>query len=161
MPKALLASHRTELKKNDMFVIPHDPYLPDLTPCDFFILPLLKLILKGQHLGDLDGIKQKLAEYLQTLTSEDFQRCFNNWKIRLLKCAHYMGEYFEGDKCILEWLQIYDVLSTFGFEVFGQTVYLHNDRRQIHYAKSVVWRNMIFGVQVNVFMWRNEDSQQC
>ncbi len=52
--------------------------------------------------GDLDGIKQKLAEYLQTLTSEDFQRCYNDWKIRLRKSIHYKGEYFKGDKCILK-----------------------------------------------------------
>ncbi len=90
------------LETNDMLVISHTPYSPDLAPCDFFLFPKLKLALKGLHLEDLDDIKQKLAEYLLTITSEDFRSCFNDWKIRLLKCIHYKGEYFENDKCILE-----------------------------------------------------------
>ncbi len=48
--------------------------------------PKLKLTLKWQHLGDLDGIKQTQAEDLRTLTSEDFRKCFSDWKIRLHKC---------------------------------------------------------------------------
>ncbi len=57
-------SHRAQLvekflkKKNDMFVIPRAPYSPDLVPCNFFLFQKLKLVLKGQHLGDLDGMKQ-------------------------------------------------------------------------------------------------------
>ncbi len=61
------SSHHAQLVENflnDMFVIPHVPHSPDLGPCDFFLFLKLKLALKGQHLEDLDGIKQKSVEYL-------------------------------------------------------------------------------------------------
>jgi histone-lysine N-methyltransferase SETMAR len=34
------------LEKYKMVVIPHTPYSPDLTPCDFFLLPKINLKLK-------------------------------------------------------------------------------------------------------------------
>jgi len=35
------------LAKNNMTVIPHPPYSPDLAPCDFSLFPKLKLRMKG------------------------------------------------------------------------------------------------------------------
>ena len=32
----------SQLAKNNMTVIPHPPYSPDLAPCDFFLFPKLK-----------------------------------------------------------------------------------------------------------------------
>ena len=37
------------LAKNNMTVIPHPPYSPDLAPCDFFLFPKLKLQMKGRR----------------------------------------------------------------------------------------------------------------
>ena len=34
------------LAKNNMTVIPHPPYSPNLAPCDFFLFPKLKLRMK-------------------------------------------------------------------------------------------------------------------
>jgi transposase len=33
---------------NDMIIVPHPPYLPDLAPCDFALFPKLKIKLKGR-----------------------------------------------------------------------------------------------------------------
>jgi hypothetical protein len=35
------------LTKNKMAVVPHPMYSPDLAPCDFFLLPKMKIKLKG------------------------------------------------------------------------------------------------------------------
>jgi hypothetical protein len=42
------------LAKNKIAVIPHPPYSPDLTPCDFFLFPKMKLKLKGCRLDNIE-----------------------------------------------------------------------------------------------------------
>ena len=37
------------LAKNNMTVMPHPPYSPDLAPCDFFLFPKLQLRMKGRR----------------------------------------------------------------------------------------------------------------
>ncbi len=66
---------------NNMWLMPHPPYFPDLAHCDFFfIFPKLKLVLKGQHLGDLEGIKSKTASsFLQSIPKFDFKRCYDDY----------------------------------------------------------------------------------
>ncbi len=86
------------LEKNNMWLMPHSPYSPDLAPCDFFIFPKLKLALMGQHLGDLERIKLKTAAYLWSIPKSEFKRCYNDWLLCLRKCIAILGEYFEGDK---------------------------------------------------------------
>jgi histone-lysine N-methyltransferase SETMAR len=39
---------RAFLDKHSIPVVPHSPYSPDLAPCNFFLLPRLKSILKGK-----------------------------------------------------------------------------------------------------------------
>ncbi|KMQ92866.1 mariner mos1 transposase [Lasius niger] len=34
---------------NNMSIVPHPPYLPNLIPCDFFLFPKMKLKLKGRR----------------------------------------------------------------------------------------------------------------
>jgi hypothetical protein len=36
----------TQFVTNNMVVVPHPPYLPDLAPCDFALFPKLKMKLK-------------------------------------------------------------------------------------------------------------------
>jgi transposase len=33
---------------NNMFIVPHPPYSPDLAPCDIALFPMLKMKLKGR-----------------------------------------------------------------------------------------------------------------
>jgi len=40
----------------NMTVIPHPPYSLDLTPCDFFLFPKMKMRLKGQRFDSLKKI---------------------------------------------------------------------------------------------------------
>ncbi len=81
-----------------MWLMPHPPYSPDLAPRNFFIFSKLKLSLKGQHLGDLEGIKSKTAAYLRSIPKSDFKRCYDDWLLSLQKCIATQREYFEEDK---------------------------------------------------------------
>jgi len=55
------------LAKNKMALIPHPPYSPDLTPCDFLLFPKIKLKLKGCH---FDTTKETQAESQRVLDTD-------------------------------------------------------------------------------------------
>jgi len=44
------------LAKNNMTVIPHPPHSHDLAPCDLFLLPKLKLGMKGRRFDTIEEI---------------------------------------------------------------------------------------------------------
>jgi hypothetical protein len=54
-----------------MAVIPHPPYYPDLASCVFFLLPKMKLKLKGRWF-DTNEIHTELQCVLYTVTDKDF-----------------------------------------------------------------------------------------
>ena len=66
--------------------VPHRPYSPDLTPCDFWLFPKLRgcrryetiEVMKEAVMKDIDGALQKLLEQYN-------------------KCIAAGGDYFEGD----------------------------------------------------------------
>jgi len=78
-------------------VLENAPYSPDLAPCDFFLFPKIKSALKGTHSGSMDEVKVKTAELLYSLTPNDLQHCFEQWKIRMQRCVDREGMYVEGD----------------------------------------------------------------
>jgi len=54
------------LAKNNMTVIPHPPYSPDLAPCDFFLFPKLKLRTKGRRFDTTEEIQEESQQVLVT-----------------------------------------------------------------------------------------------
>jgi hypothetical protein len=76
------------------------PYSPDLAPCDFFLFPIfprIKIILKGIKFDDVDSIKMNATTELNSISREEFQRCFQKWQERWEKSRSSAGDYFEGD----------------------------------------------------------------
>ena len=88
---------RRFLTNNNMTVVPHPPYSPDLAPSDFFLFPKLKMKLKGRIFQTLGEIQAASQAVLNTLRENDFQECFKNWQRRLDRCQDSEGDYFEGD----------------------------------------------------------------
>ena len=41
-------------------VVRQSPYSPDLSPCDFFLFPELKNVLKGRHFRTLENIQNSV-----------------------------------------------------------------------------------------------------
>jgi len=70
------------LPKNNMTVIPHPPYSPDLAPCDFFLFPCMKGQMKGKSFADVSEVKKKTLEILNNISTEEFQKCFQQWEKR-------------------------------------------------------------------------------
>ncbi len=84
----------TKVPEEEHYVVnvPYPPYSPNLALCDFIIFSKLKLALKGPHLGDLGGIKSKMAAYQQSIPKSDFKRCYDDWLLRVWKCIATQGD---------------------------------------------------------------------
>ncbi|KAL4085370.1 hypothetical protein QTP88_027229 [Uroleucon formosanum] len=73
------------------------PYSSDLSPCDFFLFPRIKIHLKGRHFGTLENIQSSVTDELKAIPVTEFQNCYKQWKHRLQRCVDSQGNYFEGD----------------------------------------------------------------
>ena len=91
-----LSIHEFQMKKN-IPVLPHPPYSPDLALCNFYLFPKLKLKLKGHHFGTIETIQKTVTDDRNTLTENDFQCCYDQWKKRWNHCVSSQGSYFDGD----------------------------------------------------------------
>ncbi|GFV65607.1 putative mariner transposase [Trichonephila clavipes] len=85
------------LAKHSIPVLDHPPYSPDLASCDFYLFPKVKSALKGTRFESVEAVKEKAASVLKELTKDDFQHCFQQWKIRMERCRDREGVYIEGD----------------------------------------------------------------
>jgi transposase len=78
-------------------VVPHPPYSPDLAPCDLFLFPTMKKILKRKRFATVEEVKIASQEALNNIKLQQFQRFFTQWEKRLDKGIASNGEYFEGN----------------------------------------------------------------
>jgi hypothetical protein len=78
-------------------VLEHPPYLPDLAPCDFYLFPEVKSVLKGTHFVSVENVKVKTWEILNSLTERDLWNYFEHWQHHMQLCVNSEGDYFEGD----------------------------------------------------------------
>jgi histone-lysine N-methyltransferase SETMAR len=86
------------LANKNITVTEHPPYSPDLAPCDFYLFPKIKLVLKGTNFLSVEDVKVKTTEILNSLTENDMQNCFERWQHRMQLCINSEGNYFEGDR---------------------------------------------------------------
>ena len=88
---------REFLTKNNMSTVPHSACSPDLAPCDFYVFPKMKLLLKGQCFVPIEEIQAESQQVLNMLTPADFSEFFQKWQNRWDRCIQAQGDYFEGD----------------------------------------------------------------
>jgi hypothetical protein len=82
---------------NNMVIVPHPSYLPDLVPCDYTLFPKLKMKLKGRHFETVSDIWRESQAVLDSIKENEFHGAFETWKKRW---GHYIcsqGDYFDGD----------------------------------------------------------------
>ena len=84
------------LAKNNIPVMGHPPYTPDLAPCDFYLFPKIKYALKGTRFDSVDAVKAKATQLLNSIAQYDLQYCFQQWKIRMERFRDRGGDYIEG-----------------------------------------------------------------
>ena len=74
---------REFLVKNNIAVLEQPPYSPDLAPCDFFLLPKLKEVIKGTRFQDSEAIKTAVTRELGAIPEDSFQEWVEAWQRRL------------------------------------------------------------------------------
>ena len=85
------------LAQNNITMVPHPPYSPDLASCNFFLFPKLKNHLKGHHFGTVKNVQAAVTRALNIISSEHFLHCYEEWQKRNC-CIRSQGAYSEGDK---------------------------------------------------------------
>ncbi|PNF22126.1 hypothetical protein B7P43_G06802 [Cryptotermes secundus] len=73
----------SKLSFHNIIVLKYPPYSPDLAPCDFYIFPKIKSVLKGTHFLPVEDVKAKTTEILNSLSESDLQNCFERWQHRI------------------------------------------------------------------------------
>jgi hypothetical protein len=56
------------LANKNITVLEHKPNSPNLAPCDFYLFPKIKSVLKGTNFVLVECVKAKMAETLNSLT---------------------------------------------------------------------------------------------
>ena len=62
-----------------------------------FVFPRMKGQMKGKRSADVSEVKKKMLEVLKNISTEEFQKCFQQWEKCWYKCIESKREYFEGD----------------------------------------------------------------
>ena len=70
-------------------------YSPDLAPCDFFLFPRLKKVLKGHWFEATENNKRNSTKTLLHILKEEFAKYFQEWQQRWAKCVVAEGNYVE------------------------------------------------------------------
>ncbi|KAG7170299.1 Mariner Mos1 transposase-like 5 [Homarus americanus] len=85
------------LANKNITVLEHPPYLLDLTPCDFYLFPKIKSIIKGTNFVSVQEVKANTTELLNSLTEHDLRNYFELWQHCMQLCVNSEGNYFDGD----------------------------------------------------------------
>ena len=74
--------------------VPHIPYSPDLSPCDFWLFPKLISCLYETK----EEMKVAVMKVIDTLKQEDFHGIFKKLMEQYNKCIATGGYYFQGTR---------------------------------------------------------------
>ena len=77
----------------DIKTVPHPPYSPDLTTCDFWLFPKLR----GCRFETIGEMKEAMTKVIDTLTQEEFHGAFQKLLERYNNCIAAGGDCFEWD----------------------------------------------------------------
>ena len=83
------------LAKHGTAQLQQPPYSPDLAPCEFFLFPRLKKVLKGHRIEAMEDIKRNSTKTLLDIPKEEFAKCLQQWQQRWAKCVAAEGNYVE------------------------------------------------------------------
>ncbi len=77
-------------------LLAHPAYSPDLAPCDFWAFPTLKSHLRGTKFRNLDLLQAEAQRVLRSILAEEYQSAIYDMAVRWSKCVQADGHYFEG-----------------------------------------------------------------
>lgn len=76
-------------------ILPHPPYSPDLSPCDFFLFPKVKEHCRGRRFQSEDEVNAAFKDGLKRVTESGIQDGIDGLLRRWEKCLNVEGSYVE------------------------------------------------------------------
>ncbi|CAH1959045.1 unnamed protein product [Acanthoscelides obtectus] len=83
------------LTEENVELLEHPPYSPDLGPNDFFTFPKIKNRLRGQRFQLPQEAVDAFKNAVLDLPADEWNKCFENWFEHMQMCINLRGEYFE------------------------------------------------------------------
>ena len=74
-PRHWASTTQETIDRRSMEVLGHPPYSPDLAPCDFFLFPKLKNILRGQQFDDFPDLQRVVQSMIASLGPSACKNC--------------------------------------------------------------------------------------
>ena len=90
-------------------------YSTDLAQC-YFSVPENRGCTQRKRVRFRTFRERKATQLLNSITQDDLQHCFQQWKIRMELCRDREGDYIEGDNIsiVLITFRLYDFFSIKG-----------------------------------------------
>ncbi|CAH1968746.1 unnamed protein product [Acanthoscelides obtectus] len=86
---------RQYLTEENVELLDHLPYSPDLSPNAFFTFPKIKNRLRGQKFQSPEEAVYAFRNAVLDVPANEWNKCFENWFLRMQMCINLRGEYFE------------------------------------------------------------------
>jgi hypothetical protein len=91
----LAAIIRLFLTQKQVATLNHPPLSPQVFPPDYFLLPKLKLQLKGSRFDTIEGIQKAVTDQLHKISAQDFSNTMKKLETLANLCITSNGSYFE------------------------------------------------------------------
>ncbi|CAH1974916.1 unnamed protein product [Acanthoscelides obtectus] len=86
---------RQYLTEENVELLDHPPYSPDLSPNDFFTFPKIKNRLRGPRFQSPEEAVDAFKNSVLDLPANEWNNCFENWFEPMQLCINLYGEYFK------------------------------------------------------------------
>ena len=90
--RSCAATTQEIISKRSFEVLEHPSYSPDVAPCDFFLFPALKQVLRGQQFDDINELPTAVQSAISSLPKESYNNAFTAWVKRCKTCTSFGGE---------------------------------------------------------------------
>ncbi len=82
------------LGQNNIQILPHPGYSPDLNPMDYWFFDKLKAAVRGVRYQRVEDLHSAIDAAIKLIPPEEFNRAMDKLPERLRKCVEHNGSYF-------------------------------------------------------------------
>ena len=94
-PEHTASATREFVAAEGVQLMSYPPYSPDLAPCDFFVFPNVKRMMRGIRYDSPEEAVTAFSDLVEGLPTLAWSTCFQKWFQRMKMCIDAGGEYFE------------------------------------------------------------------
>lgn len=82
-----------KIQKFGWTLVDHPPYIPDLSPSDYYLFRNMKMELKKYFFNDIDELETEVIHYFDSKPTEWYFRGISMYKDQLTNCIQNKGDY--------------------------------------------------------------------